>query len=139
MRIYRSANNFTSKIDVEPAPDSLRNLVDKCLDAAMNRPDPKAQPPAEAWFDIESDNYRLSIGMQSIEANYVYLCKGAPDEPQKKASKGFFGFLKAFAKANSGQDLTASLSKDQLVSFLVIILTDDLEKITSFLQPYSVM
>jgi hypothetical protein len=137
MKIYRSASNFTEKIDVEPAPDSVRDLVDKCLDAALHRPDPKAEPPAEAWFEIDSDNYRLSIGMRSLEDNYVSLHIGAPVEP-RKVSKGFLGFLKVMTSPSSGQDILASMSKDQLVSFLAIVLTDDLQRITSFLQPYAV-
>lgn len=136
MEIYRSSNNFTNKTEVESTPDSVRDLVDKCLDAALNRPDLKAEPPAEAWFDIVSNYFQLSIGMRSIESNYVYLKVGAPEE-QKKVSKGVFGFLKAFASANSGQQITASLSKDQLVSFLDVVLTDNPGDIATFLEPYA--
>jgi hypothetical protein len=137
MKIYRSFNNFNSKIDIEPTPDSVRKLVDECLNAALNRPDLKEEPPAEAWFEINGSNFRLSIGMRSNESNYVYLSKGAPEELQKKESKGIFGSLKAFAKAASVVDITASLSKDQLVSFLAIVFTDDFDKMWSFLQPYA--
>ncbi|MBI1795322.1 MAG: hypothetical protein HYR70_14190 [Chloroflexi bacterium] len=135
MEIYRSSNNFTEKTEIESTPASVRDLIDKCLDAALNRSDPKAEPSAEAWFDIVSDYFQLSIGMRSIESNYVNLHIGAPSEPQKVSS--FFGFLKFIANPNAGQDILASLSKDQLVSFLDIVLTDNLGDIAAFLEPYA--
>jgi len=137
MKIYRITNNFNSRIDVEPTLDSVRNLVNECLNAALNRPDPEEEPPAEAWFEIEGSDFYLSIGMRSDESNYVYLSKGKHEEPQKKELKGVRGFFKAISKMATVVDVTASMSKDQLVSFLPIIFTDDFDKLWSFMKPYA--
>lgn len=138
MKIYRDTNNFTEKTEVEPIMESVRELVDQCLAAAMNRPKSMKDPPAEAWFEVIADDFKVSIGMQTVEQNYVYVKEGVPSKTPEQRPKGFLGLIKAMASVLPGREITAGLTKDEVISLMVIVLTGDLIKIESFLNPYDI-
>ncbi|GAB4505409.1 MAG: hypothetical protein Fur0043_24040 [Anaerolineales bacterium] len=96
---------FTEKIEMEATPEALHALVDECLAAAENRPDPKDEPPAEAWFDIVGEGWYVSIGMREEDSNYAALVVGAPPEKPK-------GFLDILKRLTTAKDWTASLTYD---------------------------
>jgi hypothetical protein len=94
------------------------------------------EPPAEAWFDVIADNFKVSIGMQTNNQNYVFMKEGVLVETPEQPPKGVVGFIKALGKAQPGREITASLTKDEVISLMAIVLTEDLAKILSFLNPF---
>lgn len=131
MKVLRDRNNFTEKIEVEATPEALRALVDECLAAAENRPNLKDEPPAEAWFDVVGDGWYVSIGMREEETNYASLVLGAPPEKPK-------GFLDILKRMVTARNLTASLTYDQVLEFLDVVLSGNVDAMITFLQPYAI-
>jgi hypothetical protein len=137
MKIRRDSNNFKDKIEIEPTLAAARGLVDTCLASAVNRPDLKKEPPAEAWFEIEGEDYLVSIGMREEKSNYVYVRQKQPGETPAEKPKGLFGFLKAASKAMAVKDMTGQLSKDQMFAFLAVVFTEDIGQMWSYLKPFA--